>query len=174
MIPTRDAAAAPVIDNHASPIVEVRAWLEEPAKSARLGEITAVSLEKARPWGTVLRVETQDGTTWLKAPASGTRFEVSICTIFKRVGTPQTLQPLAIDLERGWLLLPDGGVPLGDTLYGDSLISAMMETLPKYAELQRSLMSETTSLRSMGVPDMRPHGMCRRFEEAITFVERYE
>jgi Phosphotransferase enzyme family len=80
------------------------------------------------------------------------------------------LQPIATDRARGWLLLPDGGVPLGEQVSGSSLIDAMTRVLPQYAELQRRVAPHVDSLLALGVTDMRARVMPRRFEEALNLV----
>ena len=67
---------------------------------------------------------------WLKAAGPGTGFEAGLYDVLKRAAPAHVLEPIAIDLTRGWMLLPDGGVPLGEQVSGRALIDAMADVLP--------------------------------------------
>ena len=85
------------------------AWIDEHVE--RTGE---VELVRARPWATVLRAPTAGGTVWMKAAGSGTAFEVPLYRVLAREVPERVLTPIASDVERAWLLLPDGGPSLGE------------------------------------------------------------
>jgi Ser/Thr protein kinase RdoA (MazF antagonist) len=52
------------------------------------------------------------------------------------------LDPIAVDVERGWVLLPDGGPTLREELGEGDLSEAMTRVLPQYAQLQVDLMPQ--------------------------------
>ena len=84
----------------------------------------------------VLRAPTDGGDVWLKAPGAGTAFEVPLYELLG--GGRARADPCrrsASTVERGWVLLPDGGEPLGEHLKVDDLA----EALAAYAQLQRDL-----------------------------------
>jgi hypothetical protein len=76
-------------------------------------------------------------------------------------------------VERGWVLLPDGGRSLGERLDGPRLVAALEEALPAYAQLQRGLCPHADELLRLGVSDMRPEAMPSRFDEAVEAVRAY-
>ncbi|WP_329085146.1 MULTISPECIES: phosphotransferase family protein [unclassified Streptosporangium] len=152
-------------------------WLDERLAAAgmeRTGEVTQPHL---RPWGTVLRAPTTRGPVWLKAPGPDTAFEVGLYRLLLRVAPDRILPPIAVDVERGWLVLPDGGTPLGERVDGAALADALVTVLPEYGRLQRDLMPHVEDLPPLGVADMRAAVMPRRFDEAAhavgEYVERY-
>lgn len=110
---------------------------------------------------------------WLKAAGPGTASEIRLYEVLCRVAPQRVLAPLAIDVDRHWLLLPDGGPALGALFTGDALISALTEVLPQYAELQRVLTPHAEELVDLGVTDMRASIMTTRFEEALMAVQAY-
>jgi hypothetical protein len=63
---------------------------------------------------------------------------------------------LAIDAERGWSLLPDGGQTLRST---GADLAEWTEMLRQYGELQRETVPLAGDLLAMGVPDHRPSTM---------------
>jgi phosphotransferase family enzyme len=105
---------------------------------------------------------------WLKAPGPGTVFEVALYELLAEVSPDRIPRPIAVDLVRGWVLLPDGGPVLGDT---EDLVDALVTVLPQYGQLQRDLAPRADELVAMGVADMRPAVMPARFDEAVAVVE---
>jgi hypothetical protein len=89
------------------------------------------------------------------------RFEAALYEVLAVRVPEHVLVPLAVDAERGWVLLPDGG-PSGEV--------DVAAALPAYAALQRGL--EPEELVARGVADMRPAVMPERFEEALEAASR--
>jgi hypothetical protein len=149
------------------------AWLDERLAAtgrSRTGEVTQPHL---RPWATVLRAPTDRGAVWLKAPGPYTVFEIGLYELLHRVAPDRILDPIATDVERGWMVLPDGGVPLGTLAGDDGVVDALVGVLPAYAQLQRDLAPHVDELLVRGVPDMRPEVMPERFEEALRAAGGY-
>ena len=146
------------------------AWIDEqlPAVGAeRTGEVQQPHLA---PWATALRAPTTRGAVWLKAAGPGTAFEVPLYALLHRVAPQQVLTPLATDVERAWVLLPDGGPTLHDSLAGGALVDALAGVFAQYAELQRAVQPHVDDLVALGIADMRPAVMTERFEEALRAV----
>ena len=137
---------------------------------ARSGEPEQVRL---RPWGTVLRIPSAAGPVWFKAPAPATVFEVGLYDLLARQAPDCVLAPLATDLDRGWLLLPDGGLELADTASGEGLVDALASVLTRYGRLQRDLAPEVDALLALGLADMRAAAMPARFDEAFAAVDAW-
>ena len=139
------------------------AWLDEGLAAAGLVRTGPVTQPRIRSWGTVLTAATSGGTVWMKATGAATAYEVAIYELLTRVVPGRVLAPIALDAERGWLLLPDGG-PTG-------VGTALPAVLAQYAQLQREVMPYVEHLVAAGVPDMRPAVMPARFDEAVAAVE---
>jgi Phosphotransferase enzyme family len=152
------------------------AWVDERLAEAGLTRTGDVEQRSLRPWASVLRVPSSSGPVWLKATGPQTRFEVDLYGLLQRVAPERVLTPLAASVERGWLLLPDGGPSLGARLDGPALVAALGDALPAYARLQLDLAPHLEELLELGVSDMRPEVMPSRFDEAVdavrTHVER--
>lgn len=118
------------------------AWRDEVLAWTQAAGITVtgpVEQPHLRPWSTALRIPTSDGIVWLKAGGPGNRFEAGLVGALHAYGAPHLLTPLAVNAERGWLLLPDGGPTLRSALERNPDLSVWEQVLPKYAELQRSV-----------------------------------
>jgi hypothetical protein len=134
-------------------------WID--AHVARTGE---VELVRSRPWATVLRAPTAGGPVWMKAASASTAFEVPLYALLARVVPEDVLVPIALDVERAWLLLPDGGPSLGESRAGPE---AVIEGIAEYGRLQRALAPYASDMIALGVKDMRPAVMPERFGEAL-------
>ena len=146
------------------------AWIDERLAlvgSARSGEVEQARL---RPWGTVLRAPTSHGPVWLKATGASTAFEVGLYRLLHRTAPDDVLAPIAADDAHAWVLLPDGGAPLGERLAGADLVDALATVMPRYGLLQRKLAAEVGELLTLGIPDMRPETMPARLDEALEVV----
>jgi hypothetical protein len=114
---------------------------------------------------------TTGGPVWLKAPGPGTVFEVALYELLGKVVPQRIPLPIAVDVDRGWVLLPDGGPTLHSRLDELDLVAALVTVLPQYGQLQRDLAPHVDELVSVGVADMRPAIMPARFDEAVAVVE---
>lgn len=117
--------------------------------------------QRARPWSTVFRVETDAGVVWSKANGPGPLPEARLLTWLVERGETLPLAPLAVDLERGWLVTPDAGsslraTPSAEGRPGDQDLRAWTRILPAVAAFQRRLAPWAEALVALGVPDERP------------------
>jgi hypothetical protein len=147
-------------------------WLDEQLAAAGIRRTGQVDQPHLRPWATALTAPTSHGRVWLKATGPATAFEVGLYQLLERVAPDHVLTPIAADTTRGWILLPDGGPPLGDRLTGGDLVDAMVAALLQYGQLQRDLAPHADALLALGVTDMRAAIMPTRFEEALEAVGR--
>jgi hypothetical protein len=133
-------------------------WIDRRLAEAGLERTGDVEQPRVRPWATVLRAPTTGGDVWMKAAGPATAFEAGLYELLAREAPADVLAPLAVDAPRGWMLLPDGGQPVGE------LPAA---ALAQYGRLQRALAPRAGELPALGVPDMRPEVMPERFPEAL-------
>jgi hypothetical protein len=108
-----------------------------------------------RWWSTVLRVPTSGGTLWFKANAPPHAFEAGLLAILDRLTPGHVPEPVAIDVDRGWLLMRDGGERLRELVRGSRDLQHWETLLPEYAELQLALAPNVDELFAAGVPDER-------------------
>jgi hypothetical protein len=149
------------------------AWLDEQLAASGIRRTGDVEQPHLRPWATALRAPTDRGPVWLKAAGPETAFEVALYRLLERVAPERVLAPIATDPGRGWMVLPDGGVTLGERLGELDPVEAMVVALPEYGRLQRDLGLHLDELLRLGLADMRASVMPRRFEEAVEVVGRY-
>jgi hypothetical protein len=145
----------------------VIAWVA--AQLSRHGERITGPVEQPhiRPWSTAMAIPTGSGLAWFKAGGPGNRYEAALLEALSRWQTPNILEPLAVDTERGWLLLPDGGTRLRETLDGGPGIEAWLRILPEWGAIQRGLAPRADELVVLGVPDLRPELLSERLADLV-------
>jgi Phosphotransferase enzyme family len=101
-------------------------------------------------------VPTDEGLVWFKAGGPGNAYEAGLLERLRRWAVPYVLPPLAVEVDRGWLLLPDGGTRLRDTLDRGPGLEPWGRILGEWAGLQRQVAPRIEELLAAGVPDRRP------------------
>ena len=130
-------------------------WVDDQLVRLGLRVTGPVEQPHIRPWSTAISVPTNGGLLWFKAGGPGMGYEARLIESLARWRTPGILAPLAVDPERDWLLLPDGGPRLRDTLDGGPGIEEWLRILPMWAAMQRQLEPRVDELLAVGVPDVR-------------------
>jgi hypothetical protein len=131
-------------------LATARAWIEQHARIT--GELEQVHL---RPWSTVLRVPTADGDLFFKAVWISGAFEPALSVLLAERRPERIAAPVAVDLDRGWMLSRDAGTRLRELLHSAADLHHWITLLPAYAELQIELAPELDRLLGLGVPDRR-------------------
>lgn len=138
---------------------DVRDWVEGRLTDAGLRPTGADEQTRALPWASLLRFPTDAGPVWFKANAVGVAHEAGLYEVLVRRAPGHVLEPLALDVDRGWLLLPDGGPTLRDVEGAATDLRLWERMLVEYAEMQRAVEPYADELRAAGVPDARPERM---------------
>ncbi len=147
---------------------DVKTWLEEKLSQHSLtldGELESV---REQPWAIVLRIATSQGFVYFKAATSGARHEAALVTELSQQWSDRVPTPLAIDPQRGWMLLSDYGVTLQQKLDGADGLDYWLRLLPCYAEIQIASSQHLPRWLKIGVPDRRLEKLPALFKELLT------
>jgi len=158
-------------------------WVDEKLSETgrpRTGEPDQVHV---RPWSTVIKVPTAEGPTWFKTNTEELKREVLVALLLAR-RVPDRVPPLiAVDVERGWMLMEDGGRRLREVIAEERDMSRWDDILDGAAEIARAMEPDVDQLLAAGVPDVRlavlpdryaalveSMDVERRFRDAVTRV----
>lgn len=136
-------------------LAEASAWIRTHLEVAGYrvdGEIDQIHV---RPWSTVLRVPTLRGTVYFKANHYVLRHEAAVADLLGERRPDFVPRPLAVDTERGWMLIPDAGVRMRELVESEGSLDGWLDVLSLYAGLQLDLAGSVDELLALGVPDMR-------------------
>lgn len=164
-----ETAAAPIPPPSWAPdgwLDAVSDWVHDQA--TRAGLVPAGTLEHvhAAPWSIVLRLPVEGGSVYFKEPAPVIRHEAGVSALLARLQPGRVLPVLAVDAERGWMLMPDAGPVLRSVVRADRDLTHWDRVLRQYAELQIDLVGHVDELLAAGVPD-RP---LQRFPDLLAGV----
>jgi Phosphotransferase enzyme family len=143
-------------------LAEAHAWIH--AHAAVTGEIDQPHV---RWWSTVLRVPTPDGALYFKAVAPVHRFEAPLTAFLAGLDRGHVPDVVAVDEERGWMLMRDGGVRLRELVNSPSDLHHWERLLPEYAGLQIETAPHAETLLALGVPDERLSVLPRHLRELL-------
>ncbi|MGW2278657.1 aminoglycoside phosphotransferase family protein [Streptomyces sp. NPDC001770] len=105
---------------------------------------------------------------FFKASPPASAFEAGLTESLARWIPGRVLEPLAVDSERGWSLLPDGGPLFRDALdRGAAGPAEWEEMLRQYAQTQRELTPHVGRMESLGVPDGRVAALPEIFDRMV-------
>lgn len=133
-------------------------WVSETLAEHGLRQTGEPQTVRERPWSLVAKVPTTSGLWWFKENRAGTRYEAGLIEALARWAPGRVLPPLAVDADRGWSLLPDGGPTVREATTAPDL-SRWEELLSQHASFQRDVGVRVDGMLALGVPDQRPGRM---------------
>jgi hypothetical protein len=143
------------------------AWVDERLEEVgrpRTGEPEQFHI---RPWSTVIRVPTANGPTYFKANVASLKHEAFVADLLAR-RVPDRVPPLlAVDLERGWMVMEDGGTRLRELLAEERDLSRWDDVLDGAADIARAMEARVDELLAAGVPDLRLHRLPDLYAAAV-------
>jgi hypothetical protein len=148
-------------------LAEAQSWIGERLAPRGIEQAGAIEQPHVRWWSTVLRVSTTDGDLYFKALSPAHVFEAGLTEALARWALDRGPQLLAVDTERGWMLMRDAGARLREVLRSPADLARWQRVLPLYAELQRDLARHRDELLGLGVPDRRIATLPANFERLL-------
>jgi aminoglycoside/choline kinase family phosphotransferase len=147
---------------------QVHDWIRSQAERNSLEITGEIEQLRAYPWSTVMRVPTQDGTIFFKATALETIFEAALTQ--KLAGWYPDCMPelIAVDGERGWMLMRDGGEQLRTSIRPTQDIQPWNPVIMRYTELQIGLAEHVAEILALGIPDHRPVRLPALYKRLLT------
>jgi len=136
-------------------LAEASTWIRSRLGEGGIAVTGVIEQPHVRWWSTVMRVPTEDGLLWFKANAAPHAFEAGLLAILDRIAPGHVPELVALDPDRGWLLMRDGGQRLRELVRTSRDLHHWQTLLPEYAELQLALAPHAGDLLAAGVPDER-------------------
>ena len=136
-------------------LAEAMGWVDAHLADAgrpRTGDYDQVHV---RPWSTAISMPTEAGTVWFKANTEELKHEALVTLLLAR-RVPDRVPPLiADDLDRGWMLMEDGGTRLREVIAEERDMSRWVDVLDGAADIARAMEPDVEELLAAGVPDFR-------------------
>jgi hypothetical protein len=155
----------------ASWLAGVEGWLDGRLEELGLERIGAVEQPQIRPWSTVLRVPTTGGDVWFKANIPLLAYEAAVVDLLAARRPDCVPGLLATDLDRGWLLMADGGERLREIVEREREFGRWLEVLPRYGRFQLDMAADLDRLLGLCLPDRRLETLASQYEDLIGRVD---
>jgi hypothetical protein len=125
-------------------------WMTDLADRMSMNEIGKP--EQMRVWArsAAIRLETGDGTLYLKAVPAAFNYEPVITRVLSIRYPNQAPDVRAVHVDNGWMLMRDFG---GKSLSQIDDIEVWKKVVRQFAKLQMDMIGNTQSLVALGVPD---------------------
>ncbi len=135
-------------------------WLEEAATWAtaalvRAGLPPTGPAEQLRAWqcAAILRLPTTEGHAYLKAVPPMFGHEPALTAALAAADPARFARPIALDRQRGWLLMRELPGPSLATLRADAEVAVWQAALADFAAVQIASVTRRDQLRVLGVPE---------------------
>lgn len=138
------------------------AWARGHLADGGLRVTGPVERVRATAWSVVYAIPTATGRVWFKANGGEDLYEAALVQALATWAPRRVLTPLAVDADRSWMLLPDGGPPLRE-LDANLDLRVWERFVGGYAQLQREVTPHAGEMLALGVPDHRPEAMPAHF-----------
>lgn len=119
-------------------------------------------------WSTVMKVPTNKGTLYFKATAGETIFEIALTEKLAGIYPDDFPKLIAVDTERGWMLMRDGGEQLRASIRPTKDVRPWEPVIKRYAELQIGLVEHVDETLALGIPDHRLARLPALYSQLLT------
>jgi len=131
------------------------AWLREVADDQAIELTGPIEQIHVRPWSTVFRATAGESALFLKVCSAVQVHEPRVIELVARDFPDLVPGLVARHPTEPWVVLRDGGMRLRLAVPGAAQLAVWRALLPRYAELQRSLLGRATEVLATGLPDRR-------------------
>ena len=152
-------------------LAEAHAWVEEQLALLGANPVGEIDQFHVRPWSTVMRLPTGRGDVYFKANMTLLKHEAALVTMLA-ARRPDCIPPLlAVDVERGWMLMGDAGTRLREVVERERDLTRWLEILPLYAGVQIDMADQADDFVAVGVPDLRLSVLPAKFEQLLVGLD---
>lgn len=136
-------------------VAEADAWIGERLAELGMHRTGAVEQPHVRAWSTAMRIPTSAGDLWFKANLPVLAYEAHVVEALDRVRPDHVPELVAVEHDRGWMLMRDGGERLREVVARERRLERWLGVLPLYAGLQLAAAPLADELVAAGTPDLR-------------------
>jgi hypothetical protein len=171
------AGSAPLLWQDIGWVRQAADWIRAEARRLSITLHGEIEQPHVYPWSTVLRVPSSEGILFFKATAPETVYEARLTQALAGWFPDCMPELLAVDGERGWMLMRDGGEQLRASIRPNRDATPWLPVIARYAEIQMDAVDLVPALLALGIPDWRLSRLPGQFstllaDEAILRVDK--
>jgi hypothetical protein len=152
-------------------LAEAHAWISDRVADAGARVTGPIEQPHIRLWSTVLRAPTSVGDMWFKANHPTVGYEAAVVHVLAATRADLVLPLVAVDIERGWMLMADGGERLREVVQRERDLGRWLDVLPLYGELQIAVSGRAGELVGLGAPDRRLAELPAQYERLLDAMD---
>lgn len=149
----------------------VEGWIDQELDTLDYSISGPIEQVHLRHWSAVLRIPTSDGNLYFKASEPNTAHEPAITQALAGWRPDCVLAPLAIENERGWMLMTDAGVRLREILIGPDDLWHWDALLGLFADVQIDVAEHADEMLTIGAFDHRLAKLPTLYERLLADTE---
>jgi Phosphotransferase enzyme family len=149
-------------------IEDTRAWVAEQLAPRGIRLTGEWEQPHARVWSSTIRFETTEGRVWFKVNGNGTAYEAALVALLGELHPGLAPEVLTHDETRACSLTRDAGPVLRSVADPDALWAHWERLLPRYAEAQLALATQSSRLLNAGTPDRSPAQLPAEFGRLLS------
>ena len=130
-------------------------WIQQQIALAGLTFTAPIEPVKQSATATILRVQSNQGVLFFKAPMPSFAFEARLTAALSRWFPAVMPRLLAVEETLGWLLMYDAGITLKQLSQTEFELDRWLAMLRQYAALQQAVTTRAPALLNLGLPDRR-------------------
>ena len=146
-------------------------WIHRRVEERRGRVSGPIEQPHVRWWSTVLRVPTSAGVLWFKANHPISAYEAAVVEVLADIRPDLVPGLVAVDLDKGWMLMADGGDRLREIQERERSLDRWLEVLPRYGELQIAVSGRAENLVMLGAPDRRLATLADDYERLVAGID---
>ncbi len=146
----------------------VTTWIDEALAEHGRQRSSPLEVLHQRPWSTFIRVPTDKGVVFFKAPAPPlSDFEARLTEALSHWRPDVTVPVIALQADAGWFLSEEAGATLRSASPGLEQVDHWVRLLPIYAEMQIEMAPRVQELLSLGMFDRRLAKLPQLYDEIL-------
>lgn len=146
---------------------DLNQWVETQLKKQNFSPLSGIETVTDQPWSRVWRLTTDQGSVYCKWVAPFMKPELALTSQLWQSHPDLIAEPLALNSEKGWLLIADAGPMMRHVFTDRSEAEPWFRVLADYARMQIDWMEHSIPLRSLGLPDRSVRTLADQVEPLI-------
>lgn len=149
----------------------VNEWTRETLTKQGIRMLGELQETQVRPWSIVLHTPTDGGKIYFKATPPDSAHELDVVAALAKWCPAAIPEVLGTEHTQGWWLARNGGESIRARLKETRNLSEWIRAIELYAQLQMDVARHIEELRSLHVPDRRPHTLPAQYNALLGDLE---
>jgi hypothetical protein len=162
------------IQHDASWFDKVHSWIRDTLSHHNISLNGEIETIHQRPWSCILRVPSNSGSLYFKATVGIAAYEIGLTDYLSKLVPNHSPRLLAVNQERGWMIMQDGGQRLRESLIESPDWNHWETLLPQFAKVQQEVAKVPAELLALGIPNRSLTELPRLYQELLAETDWFQ